>query len=156
MSSARERAKAQRRGMASQRRWGQFATEPTVSRAEQAAQEALAGRTHTDWVRDQIPERAEAARRRTGEQPPVQVRTTWASVGAVRHGCRGEVQGQYTIDTPSTDWFWCGLHMTVPIGWEIFGRTPCRRAAQGGYQEIPGRGIRWYVNGRGIGAACSP
>ncbi|MET8985138.1 hypothetical protein ACFYUK_41020 [Nonomuraea wenchangensis] len=77
MSSARERAKAQRRGMPSQGRRGRFATEPTVSRAEQAAQEALAGRTHADWVGDQIRERAEAARRRTGEQP-VQVRTTWA------------------------------------------------------------------------------
>ncbi|QYC38657.1 hypothetical protein Nocox_05150 [Nonomuraea coxensis DSM 45129] len=78
MSSARERAKAQRRGMPSQRRRGRFATEPTVSRAEQAAQEALAGRTHADWVGDQIRERAEAARRRTGEQPQVQVRTAWA------------------------------------------------------------------------------
>ncbi|MEV5554238.1 hypothetical protein AB0L44_11310 [Nonomuraea wenchangensis] len=77
MSSARERAKAQRRGMPSQRRRGRFPTEPAVSRAEQAAQEALAGRTHADWVGDQIRERAEAARRRTGEQP-VQVRTTWA------------------------------------------------------------------------------
>ncbi|MED7927497.1 hypothetical protein SMD20_24780 [Nonomuraea sp. LP-02] len=77
MSSARERAKAQRRGMPSPGRRGRFATEPTVSRAEQAAQEALAGRTHADWVGDQIRERAEAARRRTGEQP-VQVRTTWA------------------------------------------------------------------------------
>ncbi|GAA1760252.1 hypothetical protein [Nonomuraea bangladeshensis] len=77
MSSARERAKAQRRGMPSQGRRGRFATEPTVSRAEQAAQEALAGRTHADWVGDQIRERAEAARRRTGEQP-VEVRTTWA------------------------------------------------------------------------------
>ncbi|MEW9546920.1 hypothetical protein [Nonomuraea sp. NPDC050783] len=75
MSSARERARAQRRGMASQRR-GRFQTEPSLSRAEQAAQEALAGRTHADWVGDQIRDRAESARRRDEQAAPV--RAGWA------------------------------------------------------------------------------
>ncbi|MFD9940284.1 PH domain-containing protein [Nonomuraea sp. NPDC059023] len=74
-ATARERAKAQGRGMAPARR-GRLRTEPTVTKAEQAAQEAFAGKTHADWVGDQITERAEAARRRKEEAGPVT--TTWA------------------------------------------------------------------------------
>ncbi|MCK2221361.1 PH domain-containing protein [Actinomadura sp. ATCC 31491] len=81
MSSARERAKAQRRGLASQRR-GRFQTEPALSKAEQAAQEALAGRTHADWVGEQIRERAEAARRRHEEAAPVQASWAYDAVAA--------------------------------------------------------------------------
>ncbi|WP_170223609.1 PH domain-containing protein [Nonomuraea turkmeniaca] len=75
MASARERAKAQRRGMPQQRR-GRFRTEPTLSKGEQAAAEALAGKTHADWVGEQIRERAESARHRHEEAAPVRV--VWA------------------------------------------------------------------------------
>ncbi|WP_344975763.1 PH domain-containing protein [Streptosporangium fragile] len=63
-TSARERAAAARRGAAAPQR-GRFRTEPVRSRGEQAAAEALAGKTHADWVAEQITERAEAARRLT-------------------------------------------------------------------------------------------
>ncbi|MGW0801937.1 PH domain-containing protein [Nonomuraea sp. NPDC002799] len=75
MSSARERAKAQRRA-APKRRRGRFDAEPTLSKGEQAAAEVFAGRTHADWVADQIRERAESARRRAEEATPARV--TWA------------------------------------------------------------------------------
>ncbi|MGI5284016.1 hypothetical protein ACQEVF_11845 [Nonomuraea polychroma] len=75
MASARERAKAQRRGMPGQQR-GRFRTEPTVSKGEQAAVEAFAGKTHADWVGDQIRERAESVRHRHEEAAPVRV--VWA------------------------------------------------------------------------------
>ncbi|NJP93438.1 PH domain-containing protein [Nonomuraea sp. FMUSA5-5] len=75
MSSARERARAQRRGAATEQR-GRFKTEPTLPRAEQAAAAAFAGKTHADWVGEQIRERAESARRR-GEEA-AQARTSWS------------------------------------------------------------------------------
>jgi hypothetical protein len=75
MASARERAKAQRRGMPGQQR-GRFRTEPTLSKGEQAAVEAFAGKTHADWVGDQVRERAESARHRHEEAAPVRV--VWA------------------------------------------------------------------------------
>ncbi|MER6825980.1 hypothetical protein ABT352_08320 [Streptosporangium sp. NPDC000563] len=63
-TSARERAAAARRGRAAATpARGRFRTEPVRSKAEQAAAEALAGRTHADWVAEQITERAESARR---------------------------------------------------------------------------------------------
>lgn len=63
-ASARERAAAARRGKpASVPARGRFRTEPVRSKGEQAAAEALAGRTHADWVAEQITERTEAARR---------------------------------------------------------------------------------------------
>jgi hypothetical protein len=61
-TSARERAAAVRRGN-SANTGGRYKTEPTRSKGEQAAAEALAGRTHADWVAEQITERAEAAKR---------------------------------------------------------------------------------------------
>ncbi|WP_031160825.1 hypothetical protein [Streptosporangium roseum] len=61
-TSARERAAAVRRGT-SPNTGGRYKTEPTRSKGEQAAAEALAGRTHADWVAEQITERAEAAKR---------------------------------------------------------------------------------------------
>jgi hypothetical protein len=79
-ASARERAKAARRG-APQVRRGRIQTEPTLSKGEQAAAEALAGRTHADWVAQQITERAEAARRRSRD--PGQVRQAWAADAVV-------------------------------------------------------------------------
>jgi hypothetical protein len=75
MTSGRERAKAQRRGAAPARR-GRFQTEPTLSKGEQAAAAALAGKTHADWVGEQITERAERAKLRKEEPGPVRV--TWA------------------------------------------------------------------------------
>ncbi|GHE33906.1 hypothetical protein GCM10017673_40990 [Streptosporangium violaceochromogenes] len=70
-TSGRERAAALRAG---NRR-----TEPARSKGERAAAEALAGRTHADWVAEQITERAVSARRagaEGGEPGPVSV--TWS------------------------------------------------------------------------------
>ncbi|GAA3718946.1 hypothetical protein GCM10022224_100950 [Nonomuraea antimicrobica] len=75
MSTARERAKAQRRATAPAQR-GRLKTEPTLSKGEQAALEAFAGKTHADWVGDQIRDRAESARRRGEEAAPARV--TWS------------------------------------------------------------------------------
>lgn len=55
--SARERAKAVRRA-------GRAASEPSMSKAEAAAAEAMAGRTHADWVAQQLAEMA-ASRKAT-------------------------------------------------------------------------------------------
>ncbi|GIH74351.1 PH domain-containing protein [Planobispora longispora] len=90
-TSSRERASATRRAQrpASARGRG-LATEPARTAAEQAAAEALAGKTHADWVAEQITERAEAARRaataarpgresRAGDEPE----TAEAASGAV-------------------------------------------------------------------------
>ncbi|MEO3793925.1 PH domain-containing protein [Nonomuraea sp. B10E15] len=82
MSSARERAKAQRRG-APRRQRGRFTTEPTLSRSEQAAVEAFAGKTHADWVGDQIRERAEAARRRDEQAAPPRVTWSYDSIAVL-------------------------------------------------------------------------
>ncbi len=49
--SARERARAVRRA-------GKMATEPTMSKADRMAAEAVAGRTHADWVTQQLTELA--------------------------------------------------------------------------------------------------
>ncbi|MFF5210751.1 PH domain-containing protein [Streptosporangium sp. NPDC000396] len=61
-TSARERAAAVRRGNLA-RTGSRYKTEPVRSKAEQAAAEALAGKTHADWVAEQITERAESAKR---------------------------------------------------------------------------------------------
>lgn len=88
-ASGRERATAARRARPVSAR-GRYRTEPARPKGEQAAAEALAGKTHADWVGEQITERAEAARRtaaaqalqaastvpETGEPEPVKV--TWA------------------------------------------------------------------------------
>ncbi len=81
-TSGRERAAAMRRGSPPSTR-GRLRTEPVRSKAEQAAAEALAGKTHADWVAEQITERAEAARRVTpgiaGDLPdPGTARVAWA------------------------------------------------------------------------------
>ncbi|MEU8247129.1 PH domain-containing protein [Nonomuraea sp. NPDC048916] len=75
VSTARERAKARRRVGARPQR-GRFQTEPTLSKGEQAAAEALAGKTHADWLGEQITERAESAGRRGDQAAPVRV--SWA------------------------------------------------------------------------------
>jgi hypothetical protein len=78
-SSARERASAVRRGTTPARK-GRFQTEPVRTRAEQSALDSMAGRTHADFVADQLTERAEAAKRKTGSPQPgsSEVRTTWS------------------------------------------------------------------------------
>ncbi|GAA3131895.1 PH domain-containing protein [Streptosporangium carneum] len=63
-TSGRERVAAMRRA-SPQSGKGRFKTEPARSKAEQAAAEALAGKTHADWVAEQITERAESAKRVT-------------------------------------------------------------------------------------------
>lgn len=71
-TSGRERAAALRAG--NRRR-----TEPARSKGEQAAAEALAGRTHADWVAEQITERAASARRTGAEgAEPGPVSVTWS------------------------------------------------------------------------------
>ncbi|WP_219466817.1 PH domain-containing protein [Nonomuraea rhizosphaerae] len=79
MSTARERARAQRRAVPRpQRGRGRFQTEPVLSKAEQAAQEAFAGKTHADWVGQQITERAESAKTRVQQAEAAPARATWA------------------------------------------------------------------------------
>ncbi|MFI6476734.1 PH domain-containing protein [Nonomuraea sp. NPDC050663] len=75
MASARERAKAQRRAMPRVER-GKVRTEPVLSKGEQAAHDALAGKTHADWVGEQITQKVETARLRKEE--PGQVRNAVA------------------------------------------------------------------------------
>ncbi|WP_371780737.1 hypothetical protein [Streptosporangium subroseum] len=67
-TTARERAMAVRRGKSATTGGtggigGRFRTEPVRSKGEQAAAEMLAGKTHADWVAEQLEERAEAAKR---------------------------------------------------------------------------------------------
>jgi hypothetical protein len=83
VSTARERFKAQRRAAPAQPRRGRMATEPVPSKGEQAAAEAFAGRTHADWVGEQITARAEAARRRDGQPGPVRVRWAYDSLAMI-------------------------------------------------------------------------
>jgi hypothetical protein len=86
MSSARERARAQRRGTPKQERGlgrGRFQAEPTVTRGEQAALEAFAGKTHADWVGDQIRERSESARRRDEQPAPARVSWSYDSIAVL-------------------------------------------------------------------------
>ncbi|MFC4531417.1 PH domain-containing protein [Sphaerisporangium dianthi] len=77
-ASARERAKAVRRGSAGvPAKAGRYpATQPQVSKAEQSAAEAMAGRTHADWVAQQLTELAEKKARATGEKQPATA--TWS------------------------------------------------------------------------------
>jgi hypothetical protein len=86
VSSARERAKAQRRGAAVPRR-GRFQTEPTLPKGEQAAAEAFAGKTHADWVGEQITDRAERAKLRKEEPGPVRVTWAYDSLAAFAVAC---------------------------------------------------------------------
>jgi Bacterial PH domain len=86
VSSARERAKAQRRGAPVARR-GRYRTEPTLPKAEQAAAEAFSGKTHADWVGEQITDRAERARLRKEEPGPVRVTWAYDSLAAFAVAC---------------------------------------------------------------------
>ncbi|MFF0573952.1 hypothetical protein [Streptosporangium saharense] len=81
-ASGRERVSAMRRAAPPVGR-GRFRTEPVRSKAEQAAHEALAGKTHADWVAEQLTARADSARKVTpgvaGTTPdPGTVRETWS------------------------------------------------------------------------------
>ncbi|MFC3984103.1 hypothetical protein [Streptosporangium jomthongense] len=80
-ASGRERVSAMRRALPSKA--GRLRTEPARSKGEQAAVEALAGKTHADWVAEQLLERARSAKRTaskaTGTVPePGTVRVTWS------------------------------------------------------------------------------
>ncbi|MEV7969981.1 PH domain-containing protein [Sphaerisporangium sp. NPDC088356] len=77
-SSARERAKAVRRGApAVPAKSGRYpSTQPQLSKAEQAAAQVMAGRTHADWVAQQLTETAEKKSRATGERLPLT--TNWS------------------------------------------------------------------------------
>ncbi|MEU8266853.1 hypothetical protein AB0B89_06755 [Sphaerisporangium sp. NPDC049002] len=77
-SSARERAKAVRRGApVVPAKSGRYpSTQPQLSKAEQAATQMMAGRTHADWVAQQLTETAEKKSRGTGERLPLT--TTWS------------------------------------------------------------------------------
>ncbi len=86
VSSARERAKAQRRGAPVPQR-GRFRTAPTLSKGEQAAAEAFAGKTHADWVGEQITDRAERARLRKEEPGPARVTWAYDSLAAFAVAC---------------------------------------------------------------------
>jgi hypothetical protein len=86
VSSARERAKAQRRGAPVARR-GRYQTEPTLPKGEQAAAEVFAGKTHADWVGEQITDRAERARLRKEEAGAVRVTWAYDSFAALAVAC---------------------------------------------------------------------
>ncbi|WP_214408788.1 PH domain-containing protein [Sphaerisporangium fuscum] len=77
-ASARERARAVRRGAAgSPARSGRYPTsQPELSKAERAAAQAMAGRTHADWVATQITETAEKKSHDEGERGSLTV--TWS------------------------------------------------------------------------------
>jgi hypothetical protein len=78
-ASARERARAVRRGaMATPAKSsGRYpTTQPQVSRAEQSALKAMAGRTHADWVAQQLTETAEKKSRTSGDPRPLTI--TWS------------------------------------------------------------------------------
>jgi hypothetical protein len=71
--SARERAKTVRRGGSG--RSGRYPTsEPARTKGERAAAEAMAGRTHADWVAEQIRAMAEKHKRKTTGE----VTVTWS------------------------------------------------------------------------------
>ncbi|WP_405144766.1 PH domain-containing protein [Sphaerisporangium sp. NBC_01403] len=77
-SSARERAKAVRRGApVVPAKSGRYpSTQPQLSKAEQAAAQVMAGRTHADWVAQQLTETAEKRSRAAGERLPLTA--TWS------------------------------------------------------------------------------
>ncbi|RCG27818.1 hypothetical protein DQ384_25125 [Sphaerisporangium album] len=78
-ASARERAKAVRRGAVATpaKSSGRYPTStPQISRAEQAALKAMAGRTHADWVAQQLTDEAE--RRSRGPEPTRPLTMTWS------------------------------------------------------------------------------
>jgi hypothetical protein len=79
-ASARERAKAVRRGTpaVSSRRGRWPSSQAAMSKAEQAAAEAFAGRTHADWVAQQITETARSRSRNVADGGPLTV--TWSRV----------------------------------------------------------------------------
>ncbi|GII75544.1 hypothetical protein Sru01_05260 [Sphaerisporangium rufum] len=81
-ASARERARAARRGAAAASPTSTgpkargFDLQPKVSKAEQAALSAMAGRTHADWVAQQLTETAERRARLATERGTMT--STWS------------------------------------------------------------------------------
>jgi hypothetical protein len=78
-ATARERAAAVRRANAPRggTRFRGVETEPARTKAEQKAAEAVAGKTHADWVAEQITEHVERARRRPPDDPGT-MRVSWS------------------------------------------------------------------------------
>ncbi|WP_061299693.1 PH domain-containing protein [Herbidospora cretacea] len=74
MPTARERAKSLRTQDRQVRRGRYPTSQPTLTKGEQAAREAMAGRTHADWVADQIREQVTTKKRDSTGEPAV----TWA------------------------------------------------------------------------------
>ncbi|WP_203968543.1 PH domain-containing protein, partial [Sphaerisporangium melleum] len=87
-ATARERARAARRGTAAAgvpARAGRYtpSSQPQLSKAEQSAAEAMAGRTHADWVAQQLTELAEKRSRGQGERTPMTVTWSPSALGAL-------------------------------------------------------------------------
>ncbi|WP_062344856.1 PH domain-containing protein [Herbidospora yilanensis] len=74
MPTARERAKSLRQQNRQVRRGRYPTSEPTLTKGERAAHEAMAGRTHADWVADEIRELATTRKGESTGEPTV----TWA------------------------------------------------------------------------------
>ncbi|MEO3808809.1 hypothetical protein ABGB17_07380 [Sphaerisporangium sp. B11E5] len=76
-ASARERAKATRRGTTVPATSGRYpTTHPELPKAEQAAARAFTGRTHADWVAQQLTETAARKSRLPGDRTPPTI--TWS------------------------------------------------------------------------------
>lgn len=76
-SSARERAKATRRGATVPTPSGRYPTaHPQLPKPQQDAAKALSGRTHADWVAQQLTETATQKSRLPGD--PLPLTTTWS------------------------------------------------------------------------------
>ncbi|MET8142233.1 PH domain-containing protein [Sphaerisporangium sp. NPDC005288] len=84
-ASARERAKAVRRGTAGvPAKAGRYpSTQPQLSKAEHAAAQAMAGRTHADWVAQQLTELVEKKSRTAGERAPLTATWSPSALGAL-------------------------------------------------------------------------
>ncbi len=113
-SSARERAKAVRRGEAlvggRQGRWP--SAQPRLPKSQQAAATAFAGRTHADWVAEQI---SETARERSRDLARKAGRT--GETGTVGEAVGGDAAAAATSSTVTTvTWSWSAL---VAVGTAI-------------------------------------
>nr|WP_157554231.1 PH domain-containing protein [Herbidospora sakaeratensis] len=71
MPTARERAKSLRQQNRQVKRGRYPTSEPTLTKGERAAREAMAGRTHADWVADEIKELATVRKRESTGEPTV-------------------------------------------------------------------------------------
>ncbi|MFC6080767.1 hypothetical protein [Sphaerisporangium aureirubrum] len=82
-ASARERAKATRRGTAVPATSGRYQTQPVLPKAEQTAARAFTGRTHADWVAQQLTETATKKSRVPGDRAPMTATWSPSALGAL-------------------------------------------------------------------------